>query len=165
MYVSLRARGRQSSKSCNAIASPQHYPTQLRASPRIPSPSKHEFATHDMRPNDQFALHQFRTADVRIGSQPEVAFHGLMSAPASCGHSAANAYRRLVPRADVSKCSKLRNYSITSSASNCIETGTSMPRALAVFMLMTSSNLVGNMIGRSVGFSPLSTRPAYIPIC
>ncbi len=30
-------------------------------------------------------------------------------------------------------------YSITSSASNCIEFGTSMPRTIAVFMLMTSS--------------------------
>jgi len=38
--------------------------------------------------------------EVGSGSQPEVAFHGLMSAPASCGHNLANAYRRLVPIPD-----------------------------------------------------------------
>jgi hypothetical protein len=40
-------------------------------------------------------------------------------------------------------------YSITSSASICIEIGTSIPSALAVFMLMTSSNLVGTCTGSS----------------
>jgi hypothetical protein len=38
-----------------------------------------------------------------------------MSALASSGHNAENAYRRLVPTAAVSRCSK-RSYSITSSA-------------------------------------------------
>jgi len=38
---------------------------------------------------------------------------------------------------------RTRTYSITSSASICIETGTSIPSALAVFKLMTSSNFVG----------------------
>ena len=33
--------------------------------------------------------------------------------------------------------------------------GTSRPSALAVFMLMTSSNLVGCSTGRSAGFAPL----------
>jgi len=47
---------------------------------------------------------------------------------------------------------------MTSSASICIEIGTSIPSALAVFMLMTSSNLVGCMTGRSAGFSPLRIR-------
>jgi len=47
-----------------------------------------------------------------------------------------------------------RAYSITSSASICIEIGTSIPSALAVFMLMTSSNLVGCMTGRSASFAP-----------
>jgi hypothetical protein len=54
--------------------------------------------------------------------------------------------------------------SITSSASICIEVGTSMPSFLAVFMLMTSSNLVERMTGRSAGFSPLRIRPARIPV-
>src|SRR5262249_25039363 len=51
------------------------------------------------------------------------------------------------------------HHSMTSSASNCIDTGTSMPSALAVFMLITSSNFVGCTTGRSAGFSPLSIRP------
>jgi hypothetical protein len=51
------------------------------------------------------------------------------------------------------------HYSITSSASNCIEFGTFMPSDLAVLRLITRSNLVGCMTGRSAGFSPLTIRP------
>jgi len=40
-------------------------------------------------------------------------------------------------------------HSITSSARSRIEVGSSMPIALAVLVLMTSSNLVGNSTGRS----------------
>ena len=40
----------------------------------------------------------------------------------------------------------------------CIEAGTSMPSALAVFRLITSSYLVGACTGRSAGFSPLRMR-------
>src|SRR5262249_32839260 len=47
------------------------------------------------------------------------------------------------------------DHSITSSASNCKELGTSMPSALAVCRLMTSSNLVDCKTGRSAGFVPL----------
>src|SRR5205823_11161892 len=49
-------------------------------------------------------------------------------------------------------------HSITSSARASTVTGTSMPSALAVLRLITSSYLVGACTGRSVGFSPLSTR-------
>src|SRR5262249_17822737 len=48
-------------------------------------------------------------------------------------------------------------HSITSSASNWIELGTSMPSALAVCALMTNSNLVDCKTGRSAGFAPLRT--------
>jgi hypothetical protein len=51
------------------------------------------------------------------------------------------------------------SHSITSSASNCIELGTSMPSALAVCRLMTSSNLFDCKTGKSAGFSPLRIRP------
>jgi hypothetical protein len=51
-------------------------------------------------------------------------------------------------------------YSITSSASNCIVFGIASPSALAVFRLMTISNLVGSKTGRSPGFAPLRMRPA-----
>src|SRR5262249_39661415 len=47
------------------------------------------------------------------------------------------------------------DHSITSSASNCNELGTSMPSALAVCRLMTNSNLVDCTTGRSAGFAPL----------
>src|SRR5215204_4588665 len=50
-------------------------------------------------------------------------------------------------------------HSITSSASNCIEMGIVNPSALAVFMLITSSNFDGRTTGKSPGFSPLRTRP------
>src|SRR5262245_8622938 len=50
-------------------------------------------------------------------------------------------------------------HSITSSASNCTAFGTFRPRALAVFMLSTRSNLVGCRTGKSAGFAPRSIRP------
>src|SRR6516164_6095425 len=46
-------------------------------------------------------------------------------------------------------------YSITSSARTSSEGGTVSPSALAVFMLITSSNLVGCSTGRSAGLVPL----------
>src|SRR5262245_17734252 len=50
------------------------------------------------------------------------------------------------------------DHSITSSAQASRVGGTSRPRALAVFMLMISSYLVGFCTGISAGFSPLSIR-------
>jgi hypothetical protein len=47
-------------------------------------------------------------------------------------------------------------YSITRSARSKIDCGTVRLSALAAFMLMASSNLVGCSIGRSPGFAPLS---------
>jgi len=46
-------------------------------------------------------------------------------------------------------------HSITSSASNWIELGTSRPIVLAVCALMRSSNLVNCKAGGSAGFAPL----------
>jgi len=46
-------------------------------------------------------------------------------------------------------------HSITSSARTRSEGGTLRPSALAVFRLITISNLVGCSIGRSAGFVPL----------
>src|SRR6267378_954376 len=45
-----------------------------------------------------------------------------------------------------------RTHSITSSARNRIDIGSSMPIALAVLRLTISSNLVGCSTGRSAGF-------------
>ena len=51
-----------------------------------------------------------------------------------------------------------RLHSITSSARASRVGGTSRPSALAVLRLMTNSNLVDCMTGRSAGFSPLRMR-------
>src|SRR5687768_10610 len=50
-------------------------------------------------------------------------------------------------------------HSITLSAAASNVVGMSMPRTLAVCMLMTKSNLVARNTGMSAGFSPLRTRP------
>src|SRR6516162_7040493 len=52
-----------------------------------------------------------------------------------------------------------RIYSMTSSAIAINEGGTVTPSARAALRLMTSSNFVGCMTGRSAGFSPLRMRP------
>jgi hypothetical protein len=46
-------------------------------------------------------------------------------------------------------------YSITSSAAFSRQTGTVRPRVLAVFRLITKSNLLGCKTGRSAGFGPI----------
>jgi hypothetical protein len=51
-------------------------------------------------------------------------------------------------------------YSITSSAILSSDGGTVRPSDLAVLRLMTNSNLVDCITGRSTGFSPLRIRPA-----
>jgi hypothetical protein len=52
-------------------------------------------------------------------------------------------------------------YSMTSSARASSVGGTSSPRVLAVFRLITSSYLVGACTGRSAGFSPRRMRSTY----
>jgi hypothetical protein len=52
------------------------------------------------------------------------------------------------------------HHSITSSARASSVGGMSMPSALAVLTLITSSNFVDRWIGRSPGFSPLRMRAA-----
>src|SRR5262249_29466215 len=54
-------------------------------------------------------------------------------------------------------------HSITSSASESSIGGRSRPSVLAVFRLITSSNLLGCMTGRSAGFVPLRILPACTP--
>jgi hypothetical protein len=53
-----------------------------------------------------------------------------------------------------------KSYSIISSATESNVGGIDRLSALAAFRLMTNSNLVDCMTGRSAGFSPLRTRPA-----
>jgi hypothetical protein len=51
---------------------------------------------------------------------------------------------------------RLSPYSITSSARASSVAGTSRPSAFAAVKLITSSNFVGNSIGKSPGLAPLS---------
>ena len=105
-------------------------------------------------------MHNSKSAHVRFGSNCDQDRSTPMSASTSSGQTAAYALACCVPRAAVSRCSKLHLYSITSSASNCIEVGTARPSALAAFMLITSSNLVGCSTGNSLGCAPRRMRPA-----
>src|SRR6516225_2709640 len=54
-------------------------------------------------------------------------------------------------------------HSITSSAMASSPGGKLRPNALAVLRLITKSNLIDCMTGKSTGFSPLRTRPVYTP--
>src|SRR5262249_42313494 len=57
------------------------------------------------------------------------------------------------------------HHSMTSSARASNVSGTSMPSACAVLVLITSSNLVGAWTGRSAGLAPLSSRSTYEAAC
>ena len=61
-------------------------------------------------------------------------------------------------KAAVSRCSKLRYYSITSSAATSKPGGTVRPSAFAVLRLRTVSNLVGICTGSSTVFAPRRIR-------
>src|SRR3954463_11793120 len=52
-----------------------------------------------------------------------------------------------------------RTHSITSSAATSSLSGTVRPSAVAVLRLITNSNLVDCMTGKSAGFSPSRIRP------
>jgi hypothetical protein len=55
-------------------------------------------------------------------------------------------------------CRVAKGYSITSSAVASKVGGIEMPSAMAVFILITRSNLVGPWIGSSLGLSPRNIR-------
>src|SRR5262245_18159848 len=69
--------------------------------------------------------------------------------------------RRDVPQAAVSNRSKQQCYSITSSAVASSVVGMERPSALAVFRLITNSNLVGRSIGRSAALVPPKILDTY----
>ena len=60
----------------------------------------------------------------------------------------------------VERVPRVNAYSMASSERACSVAGISMPSALAVFRLITSSNVVGCMTGRSAGLAPFRMRPA-----
>src|SRR5262245_14828409 len=67
--------------------------------------------------------------------------------------------KALDPEWPIREADNQTRYSITSSASARSRSGTVSPSALAAFKLITSSNLVDCITGRSAGFSPLRMRP------
>src|SRR5262245_38401896 len=87
----------------------------------------------------------------RAATQNLADFTGTLYPPIggkACGRRAAEQRDELAPG----------GHSITSSARASSVGGTSRPSALAVFMLMISSYLVGVCTGKSAGFSPLRMR-------
>ena len=70
---------------------------------------------------------------------------------------------RFVPKADITRCSKIYFYSITSSASASSLSGIWSSSDLAVLRLIASSNLVDCTTGSSAGLAPLRMRPVYRP--
>src|SRR6516164_10696573 len=108
----------------------------------------------------QFAQQQSETAHVRFGSKADNAEceTNVRFTPNS-GHRWIEFGCPLCAISGLMHCSK-KSYSIISSATESTVGGIDRPSALAAFRLMTSSNLVDCMTGRSAGFSPLRTRPA-----
>jgi hypothetical protein len=84
--------------------------------------------------------------------------HAMSGLPLQADLRASSPFVSEVPQPDSCTAAKEAHrlaQSINSSASNCIELGTSRPSALAVCRLMTNSNLVDCKIGKSAGFAPL----------
>src|SRR5262249_38749351 len=67
--------------------------------------------------------------------------------------------RRAAEQRDERAPLHLRGHSMTSSAIASSPGGKLRPNALAVLRLITNSNLVDCMTGKSAGFAPLRTRP------
>ena len=104
-----------------------------------------------------------RCATVKIasGDKRTCGLRIVMSAITSnATKSLRRASRRFGPLSDKVQCSKAA-YSITSLALACSVSGTVSPSPLAVFLLITSTNLLGNWTGRSAGLAPLKMRSMY----
>ena len=125
------------------------------------------------RPKLRKLRHLNPAANVRFGSKADMTAlsrdvrytpnsrHGLerVGCPlcANSGHCSVRLGCPLSANRDISRCGKYR-YSITSSARYSTASGISIPSALAVLWLITSSNLVGCSTGRSDGFAPARSR-------
>ena len=98
----------------------------------------------------------YRDRNVRFGSKADIQSkkYDVRFTPKS-GHRNSVAECPLCAKSRHYAMQQTAAYSITSSASNWIELGTSIPSALAVFRLMMNSNLVDCRTGRSAGFAPL----------
>ena len=115
--------------------------------------------TSTLRPIDEWEMAPNRPQtlirlDVSVGSKPEVApLKWEVRSTLRSGHRQAVAPCPLVPDSD-SCTAAMAAHSITSSARNSRDCGIVRPSDLAVFKLMTNSNLVGCSTGSSAGFAP-----------
>jgi hypothetical protein len=87
-----------------------------------------------------------QAADSAMSAMPRKRRLAVKTAPVGMGHKETHALQQRAL------------YSIISSAVASSVDGMATPRALAVFKLITSSNLVGACTGSSAGFSPLRMR-------
>jgi hypothetical protein len=97
---------------------------------------------------------------IRVGStryRPSryVRFAPIATKFGRCGETSFSAISGLM------HCSKKSSYSITSLAAACSVSGTVRPSAFAVFKLITRSNLVICITGKSPGLAPLRILPTY----
>ena len=84
----------------------------------------------------------------------------MSALPPTADMCGAPVHVRFGPITDSCAAAKSIVYSMTSSANARSLSGTVNPSTLAVFMLITSSNLTGVWTGSSLGFSPLRMRSA-----
>jgi hypothetical protein len=104
--------------------------------------------------------------NVRFGSKADVTlFNFDVRFTPNSGHPSAQSKCPLWANSRLMQCSNECCYSITSSAATSRFCGMVRPSTLVVFKLMTRSNFVGCITGRSAGFSPLRTRPVSTPAC
>lgn len=106
--------------------------------PASPPPGTHQPTCH-------------RRAGRSAWCQPATSDHYSMNL-SPVASSVARALKTIVPA-----------HSIISSAATRMDGGTARPSVFAVFVLMTNSNLVGRMTGRSSGLAPRKILPAYMP--
>src|SRR5215813_6046285 len=95
--------------------------------------------------------------DVRFGSKADIGLdqRHVRFTPKS-GHSVERLECPLCAKNGLMQRSKKDRYSMSSSARARIDVGTTIPKLLAVFRLITSSNLVGNSAGSSLGLVPFN---------
>jgi hypothetical protein len=112
--------------------------------------------------SSQFAVQKFRVEHGSDGSFASLRraprLHGMSAVPPTAAESVRRSAPLLRATSRRERMQQLRRYSITLSARASNMGGMAMPSALAVFRLMTNSNLTGACIGRSLGFAPRRMR-------
>jgi hypothetical protein len=123
---------------------------------------------HESTLNPRNADDWFRRSPRRVCIRIKRCQIEMTAARAPNARSSSNSRRTLAPQGEAASCQQRTHapqqmrrtvskiYSMTSSARSRMPVGSSMPIALAVLRLTTSSNFVACSTGRSAGFVPLS---------